>query len=494
MNHEPAATPRERLIEVLLEETLRPAGGAQSAITTPTAHRSPWLAAAIALLGIGVVGAVFASRVVEPAATQTQDPKPTQPWLRNVHPIRTQADWDAWAPQVDGVMLRLLRTSPGGTLETIDEATEYVSGPAARELAAKMPALSELPFAVADVDSENPPFAAWIAFESRGMQVHGFVRVWSQPTLAIGNVRASPPHEAWQQAVQLLFAKAAHRQEIAQGVVTTLEELVEVPASARAIRCPPPRNGSLLRHLGRFRDLEHLELVDFSGVLDGRPISIPLPELPTTLLSEMMALPKLEHLRVSALLLHTDERLAELAQLPALESLHIDGNLGGGMQARGSFTAMGMRGLARKLVALELDGAVGPTDLLEPLLEAGLLRQLVITCERGGVWSPELLARFVRLPTLTRLGLRGTGFGDAHLQALAGSKLTWLRLIGTEVSAAGLAHLPTGLLELDLRRQPDVDAEAILAVTTRLPGCHIRQPGEPDDAPWHGAVLKPNER
>jgi hypothetical protein len=84
MTDEPMLEPRERLLEVLLEETFRRPLHADSGSVAASAQprRRPWLAVAVALLGLGAVFGVFVLR--HESADQDaplQDPLPrSQAW------------------------------------------------------------------------------------------------------------------------------------------------------------------------------------------------------------------------------------------------------------------------------------------------------------------------------------------------------------------------------------------------------------------------------
>lgn len=471
--------PRERWFEVLLEQAFAPAVNQHAAYIAT--RRSYWLAAAIALLGVGVVLGVVALRNQE--AVQAQDPQPPAPpkhsWDGNAVSIANQADWDAVKDKVDRVVLRLLRTRPeDGAVEEIAGATAILTGPEGRAFAALVPPIGSQP--VDPTATESPRFDAWLAFEISGRRVHAFVRFSDQPTLAVGSRRTEDLPEAWQQALAGLLAKASHQWHIARGAVQSLDELAQVPEGARAIRCPEPPSGSFAKLLGRFTQLEHLEFAPFTTNLGaGQPISLQLPERPTTAFVELQALPKLRHLRIPSSMLD-DERAAELARLPALTSLRIDGAIGFGdavkIGSRGGITVTGMRTLANKLDAIELvDGDCAP-ELYEPWIAAGRLRKLVLF---GDALAPELLARLASIPTLRELGLGSVHWTDAHMRALAGSRIEVLRLEYTEASIPGLLGLPRSLRLLDLRRQQFTErADPRLEAT--LPDCRILRPGQTD--------------
>lgn len=477
--------PRERWIEVLLEQALRAPAAAPVARSARSFSR--WLAAAIALLGVGVVFGVVALRRAAAPDVPAQDPQPPaapqHSWDAHAVPITSQADWDAVKGKVSGVLLRLLRVRPAdGAVEEIEAATAYLAGPEARAFVDLVPPIGAQPFDPAV--AESPRFDAWLAFEVEGSRVHAFVRAFDQPTLAIGNRRTNDPPDAWQQAVSGLLVKAGHRWEIARGAVRSLDELEDVPTTAKAIRCPETPNGKLAQYLGRFAQLEHLEFVPFQTNLGGgQPISIQLPERPTTAFVEMKSLPKLRHLRVSSGMLD-DERAAEVAQLPALTSLRIDGAisltdagvLGGKVAIRGGLTIAGMRTLAKQLDALELVSSDLVPELYEPWLDAGRLRKLILF---GDAVAPELLARLARIPTLRELSLGGVKYTDAHLQALAGSRIEILRLEYTEATVAGMLELPRSLRLLDLRKQTSRE-ESFRRLEATMPGLRVLRRGETD--------------
>jgi hypothetical protein len=495
MNGDDVVEPRERLVEVLLEEALgsRPASAPGRTFAAP---RTRWLAAAVVLLGAGVVVATALLR--RPGAegvAPAQDPVPPPPARAVVNPepfvvdfhelqITSQAEWDAVLPRITAVNCWLLRAGTRALAGTERAAaTVRYTGAQAMKLAKLVPPVGTNAF---DVDrAEAPPFDAWLAFEVGDKRVHAFVRLHDQPTLVLGRRRAASLPEALQRELVTMVVAAGRRLQVAHGMVSSLDELADVPADAKAIRCPPPPNGSLERHLGRFRELEHLEFVITTNLGAGQPISIPLPELPTTLFDEMKALPQLRHLRCNGALLNSDERVRELVALPQLRSLRLDGMtagvLGGTLGVRmGGATVDGMRLLARRIEKLELVDCEVPAALLEPWLEVAQLRRLVLF---GDAMPPELLARFARLPTLAELGLGGVAWTDAHLQALDGSRVTVLRLEHTEVTTTALRRLPRSLRRLDLRRQKFAESPFRM-LETYLPDCNILRPGDadPDDA------------
>ena len=502
MNGDDVMTPRERLVEVLLEEALRgrPAAGAPP---LRTAGRLRWVAAAVVLLGVGVVvGTALLRPPVADGVAPAQEPRPQPPagaqvlpgpYLADFHalPIATQAEWDDVMPRITAVNCWLLRA--GARALNDGErglATVRLTGAEATAVARLVPPVGADAFDAQR--AEVPPFDAWLAFEVGEKRVHAFVRLHDQPTFVLGSRRAvSLPTDLLQELVTMAAA-AGKRLQVARGVVSSLDELAEVPADAKAIRCPPPPSGSLQRHLGRFTHLEHLELVfgTFTTTLGaGEPISIQLPEVPTTLFDEMHVLPQLRHLRCNGVLLNHDDRIGELLALPRLTSLRLDGMDAGvpgatmGVRA-GGVTKDGMRRLARRIEALELVGCELAPELLEPWIEAAQLRRLVLF---GNALSPDLLARFARLPTLEDLGLSGVGWTDAHLKALTGSRLTRLRLGPTVVGVAGIQDLPHSLRLIDLRRV-DPASPTLQVLLRRLrgehPDCRILGPADldPDDA------------
>jgi hypothetical protein len=476
------AEPRERLVEVLLEDALRSVSDEQPAAAPPRS-RSFWLAAAIALLGVGVVIGVVALRKGEASpVAPAQDPQP-QGHSWNVHavPVTSQADWDAVLPHVTGVFCRLLRPVAGGCgVEEIQEANAYLSGSEASAFARLVPPIGTQAF---DSErAESPRFDAWIGIEIEGRRVQAFVRLYDQPTLAIGSRRTEALGDAWQQAVAKLVVQSGHSLEISRGAVQSLGELEGVPSTTKAIRCPPMPNGTLAKHLGRFTQLEHLEFA-FTTNLGRSPIAIQIPDSPTTLFEEMKALPRLRHLRVMSGML-ADERAAEISRLPNLVSLRIDGRLsscdagvlGGKVVVRGGITAAGMRTLAKKIESLELVDASPTPEMLEPWLEAAQLRKLVIF---GDALPPELLARFARLPTLRELGFGGVAWTDEHLQALAGSRVEILRLEYTKATSTGVRQLPRSLRLLDLRKQK-FEESGWRPLENGLAECRVLRAGDSD--------------
>lgn len=467
--------PHERLFDVLLEEACRASREDRDrARESAPAHRR-WVVAAIVLLGVGLVVAIaLLHRPDVGDAAPAQDTAPRRSsWHGNVIPITCQADWDPIPAQVTGCMLRLVRTGPQGQLEEVEAGTDYVGVPVARQLASLVPAISDTPFDVAAV--EAPPFDAYVNFEANGQRLHGFVRLWDQPTLVLGSRRVTSLPDGLRQELVKMHGVASRRLLAARGMVKTLEDLEFVPTMAKAIRCPPTPNGTLERHLGRFQQLEHLEL----GV--GQPTPTASPEIRTALFDELKVLPKLRHLRCSGALLDSDDAARALAALPHLTSLTLVGPMvlrgavDGAAAARG-LTTDGVRALAREIDALELVDVDAMPALLEPWMAAGRLRRCILF---GDALSPELLTRLARLPTLEELGLGGIAWTDAHLQALDGSRIVRLRLEYTEVTSAGIRRLPRTLRWLDLRRQ-DFEESPYRTLETNLPECSILRPGERD--------------
>lgn len=501
MNGEDVAGPRERLVEVLLEEALR-ATAAVVPARPSAALRGRWLAAAVVLLGIGVVVATALLRAPDASGmTPAQEPVPHPPSRAVVNaepfvadfdalPITSQAEWDAVLPHITAVNCWLLRSGSQATVGSDRAlATERYTGEQAIELAKLVPPIGASEFD--DRRAEVPPFDAWIAFEVGAKRVHAFVRLHDQPTLVLGRRRAPSMPEALQQKLVTMAVAAGRRLQVAHGVVSVVDELADVPTTVKAIRCPPPPKGSLERHLGRFQQLEHLEFVftTFTTNLGaGQPISFQLPEVPTTLFDELKVLARLRHLRCNGALLNSDERVRELVALPQLRSLRLDGMAPGVLGAMGvrmgGVTEAGMRLLARRIEALELADCEAPAALLEPWLEAAQLRRFTVS--GNTVLPPELLARFARLPTLEELDLAGREWNDAHMAAIVGSRITRLRLGHTAVSAAGIRELPRSLRLIDLRRVDPASAtlQVLLQGLRGLhPDCRILGPADldPDD-------------
>lgn len=482
MNHELADDPRDRLVDVLLEEALRSAS--QRAAIAPgiaaphgSSLRARWLAFAAALLGLSAVVATMLLRE-EPGSVaplqQPQDPAnpPTPPpWQRDAIANVTPAQFAELIPQLRWLRLHYTTGAGSGSdvIVALEDATKV------QELAALLPASMLAPPAAA---APGQPEGLWLAWElADGRHVPAFVqrRIESTPPHAMTLQPAMPP--ALEDAVTRLHKQAAQQLRLQQGIVERVEELAKVPTTVTSLRCPMPSRSDMPA-LGRLRNLTHLTLLGVAAP-DAGMLGAALPELPMRFAADLAALPKLQHLQLLAAF--CDDRAAgELAQLPHLVSLRLDhtakGVRGGlGMSGPGRITIEGMRTLATKLTALELHGLPQSDAVYELFLsQAQLQRFACFDCEL----PPALVARFARLPTLRELGL-GPCTGE-HLAALAGSRLEQLELANVTAAAADFAALPKSLRELDLRRSGLVAAEFGEALGKQLPQVAIRWPGTAD--------------
>jgi hypothetical protein len=298
------------------------------------------------------------------------------------------------------------------------------------------------------------PWDTWIAFElADGRHVDAFHRTGTR-TLDLFPLRIVDVGEAVVSRVGELVRTAAQNLRISLGIAENKDQLARVPATARAIRCWPPDNGSAASLFARFPQLEHLELTHTYSLGTG-PISIQVPNFQTTVLRELQLVPHLRHLTIPGYMLD-DERAAELAALPKLTSLRVDGPFGRPASpgnpagAKTTLTTTGLRALAAKLTGLEVVVPNLTVVDFEPFVAAGKLQALTLF---GGPLPPATLARLARMPSLTNLSVGGIGWTDEHLRVLADTKLSALRLQHTNATIDGLLQLPRSLRLLDVQRQ-----------------------------------------
>lgn len=494
MNHELADDPHDRLVDVLLEEALRPSSSRAAIVTMPTqpplaGTRARWFALAAALLGLSAVVATMwlreEPRSVAPVQ-QPQDPAnpPTPPpWQRNAIANATPAQFAELIPQLRWLRLHYTTgAGPGSDVMVALEDTTKVQA-----LAALLPASMLTPPTAA---APGQPEGLWLAWElADGRHVPAFVqrRIESTPPHAMTLQPAMP--QALEDALMQLHTQAARQLRLQHGIVERVSELAELPTSVTSLRCPM-LSRSDMPALDRLRNLTHLSLLGVAAP-DAGMLGAALPEVPMGFAADLATLPKLQHLQLLAAF--CDDRAAgELAQLPHLVSLRLDHSVKGargglGLSGPGRITIDGMRALAAKLTALELRGLPQPDAVYELFLsQAQLQRFACFDCELP---SP-LVARFARLPTLRELGL-GPCTGE-HLAALAGSRLERLELANVTAAAADFAALPKSLRELDLRRSGLAAAELGEALAKLLPHVAIRWPGLPD--PTELPELAPTKR
>lgn len=462
MNHELTDDPNDRLVDVLLEEALRAPSSRAAVVTLPTqpplaGTRARWFAPAAALLGLSAVVATMLLREPQRAVApvqQPQDPAPSPraPWADDKRIVITKdAELRALAPEFRRMRVRMLTPTADGVSRRAIPGAETV----VEESDAVLAFVASLPSGdvwLSGVDGPLP-WDTWIAFElADGRHVDALL-INGRRSMDFQPMRIVDVGEVVRARVDELIAEAAQNLRVSLGIAENKDQLARVPVTAKAIRCWPPDNGSVNSLFARFPQLEHLELTH-TYALENRPTSIQVPSFQTTVLRELQVVQHLRHLRIPSYMLLDDVRAAELAALPKLTSLRVDGGFGRPLRSGNpdgtTLTATGLRALAAKLTALEL---VAP-DLtivdFEPFLAAGKLQALTLF---GDPLPPAMLARLAQMPSLTTLSFGGIGWTDEHLRALAGTKLTALRLQHTDATIDGLLQLPRSLRLLDVQRQ-----------------------------------------
>lgn len=485
MNHELADDPNDRLVDVLLEEALRASSSPAAIVTMPTrpplaAVRARWFAFAAALLGLSAVVATMLLREAPHGVAPVQQPQdpapsPSEPWADDKRVVITKdADLRALTPEFRRMRVRMLTPGADGSRRRPIPGAETVveDADAVRAFVASLPQAD-----VGLMKTDGPmPWDTWITFElADGRHLDAFLmnrsrRMDFHPTI-IHDVG-----EAVRGRIDELIAAAAQNLRISIGIAENKEQLARVPATARAIRCGPPDNGAVQDLFARFAQLEHLELTH-TYTLGSGPIAIQPPNHQATVLRELQIVPNLRHLRIQGYLLGDDERFADLAALPKLTSLRVDGPFP--RPARGS---PGLRALAAKLTRLELVAPSLAADDLDPFVAAGRLQTLILF---GDPLPPTTLARIAQLPSLTTLSLGGE-WNDDHLRALADSKITVLRLEHSDATIDGVQQLPRSLRLLDLQRQGFMPKQRE-ALAGRWPASIAVGPGfaaEPADSPF----------
>lgn len=468
--------PHERLVEVLLEEEFR-----RARMVSPRRQNSRWLAAAVVLLGLSVVGGVMVLRGGGDAGVvPVQDPQPAPKEPETVV-LKTHAEFLALADQVRRVRLQVAQSWQGGfvglrdAVATIDEpqlVRSFVAG--IQEGTGGLD--PELVAAVvrnqpASIGVKRLAPDAQVTFElGDGRVIHGAAD--SQiPTFGLTGLHETQPAGPFRSQLQALHAQALTNHRIAHGDTKSFEELARVPATATAIRCPQPPPGTVERHLGRFAQLERLHLELAWNLSNG---ALTVHGTTPIRLDEFSALRHLRHFQFPGNGL-VDADAAALARMKNLTSVRIDGGLG-------DLSEVGARTLVRNLEALELVGVRNAEVVLGAAITTPRLRKLTLArIDLPAELFAQLLAALVAMPTLVELDLGAGCWTDLHMAMLLKAKapLACLRLQCTEVSTLGfgsLVALPS-LRELDLRRtrlQPDALAELEKA----LPNCRIRRPGE----------------
>lgn len=495
MNHELADDPNDRLVDVLLEEALRAslqrAVAAAPVAPQGTTVRARWFAFAAALLGLSAVVATMLLREAPHGVApvqQPQDPTPSKsaPWADDKRILVIKdAELRALAPEFRRMRVRMLTPGADGISRRAIPGAETVveDADAVRAFVASLPPADDGMWG-----ADGPlPWDTWIAFElADGRHVDAFHRTGTR-TLDAFPLRIVDVGEAVVSRVGELVRTAAENLRISLGIAENKDQLARVPATARAIRCWPPDNGSAGSLFARFPQLEHLELTHTYSLGTG-PTSIQVPNFRTTVLRELQLVPHLRHLRIPGYMLD-DERAAELAALPKLTSLRVDGPFGRPASpgnpagATTSLTATGIRALAAKLTGLEVVVPDLTVVDFEPFVAAGKLQALTLF---GDPLPPATLARLARMPSLTTLSFGGIDWTDEHLRVLAGTKLLALRLQHTDATIDGLLQLPRSLRLLDVQRQ-GFTAKQREQLAGRWPAAIAVGPGfaaEPADSPF----------
>ena len=217
--------------------------------------------------------------------------------------------------------------------------------------------------------------------------------------------------------------------------------------------------GDGLKHfqgLGRIREAR----LAGSGITDERLAELAmLPDLETIVLQKtavtdaglrhLAGLSKLENLAIRPAPGVTDEGLSHLGRLPNLRSLELTG-------APGVTDVARLGGTMAGLESLHVIGSGMTDDGLAGLKEMKRLKHLQI---QGAKVTDAGLANVSALGSLESLSLNGTELTDAGLEAVRGlSKLRTLKLQKTKVTDVGLARLEglTHLTDLDVSLNPAV--------------------------------------
>lgn len=468
--------PHERLVEVLLEEEFR---GRRAVHAAPTGRGpSRWLAAAVVLLGLCVVGGVMTMRGggADPDhAVPVQGPTPPATPQEPAKPLKVtkSAELAALLPLVKRVRLQVAqRWRPD--FVGLPEATTVIDDPeSVRAFIALAPTLADGPSMVLDV----PGASLRLSFElANGTLLHGGVAI-DNHVFWVSELEATPLEPgAFLDLVTDLYFKALANYRIAHGITQSLAELARVPATAKSIRCLPLPPGTVMKHLGRFSQLERLDL-EITTTLGSGPQAITIPA--PIRIDEYLALPNLRHFHFPGNGL-VDADATALARMKNLTSVRIDGGLG-------DLSEIGMRTLVTNLDAIELVSVKNGNAVVRAAIAAGRLRKLALFDVE---LTTDEFAALVAMPTLRDLDLTGIWWQDNHLAQLLAAKtpLERLRLRSTEITAAGLRTLTAApsLVELDLR-QAGLRTEALddlqKDLQQRLPNCRIRRPGEPNDDP-----------
>lgn len=252
------------------------------------------------------------------------------------------------------------------------------------------------------------------------------------------------------------YRRTQQRLRAAHGVAGSLEELRELPAGTRRVRCPCLTPPQARAELPRFHALEHLELVAQG-----------LSQLPGAEVVDVLTrLETLVSLSLPARAL-TDAEVTRLRVLPRLVALELrDAFPPGALTGKTLSELPHLRALSLVRCPLTADG-------YRALARAPALQELHLEAGVDAASSPMgALAILPSLPHLVRLRLTGGAFGDTgNLAALAQTKLEALSLAHTACTQEGLAHLAhlASLRALSLRdTQLGAGSSASLAALTQL--------------------------
>ena len=476
MNHdELASDPHERLVEVLLAEELR-AARARSA--PPRAASTRWLAAALVLLGLGVVVGVAVLRDGHgdaDSAVPAQEPESVV--------LTKHSEFLALTKDVVRVRMEIAKTwepnfvAAEGAIAVLEDAQQV------QAFVAAVPKLEDGPGGFRTRDGSPLRDGARVTLDLRdgrvlrGITHFGEGKLFWLPALYPAQLEPGPLLDQ----LNSLHAQALANARIAHGIAFSFEELARVPATAKAIQCPPLRPGTVAQHLGRFPQLERVDQVLATSLRTSGRIAIDLLAVArltefVARLAEFAALPHLRHLRFAGADV-TDADVADLPKLRTLTSVRIDGGLG-------QLTDRGHAALVRGLDALELISVENGNAIVRAAIAAGRLQKLALF---GVELTTAEFADLAALPTLRELDLTGIWWKDSHVAQLLAARtpLTRLRLRSTDITAEGLRQLAamTTLRVLDLRSE-EVRSEALAALQHAMPECRILGPGAPPDDPW----------
>jgi len=442
-----------RLLDVLLEEELGRAPGSVRTAPPPRPRPSRLLAAALLLLGLGVVGGVLllrsgagntAAPAIEQPLQQPQDPQqPKDP---------QQPDPTVAAPKDLAELRQLL-----AQVRKVTARCQYLSTMTSHSIA-----FAEDPLIVAEID-DAATLALWrsellastytaanataisaslaLRFDlADGRMLGGGAIIAPKYSLSLGLAQQFEPTAELQGLLRHACRQAEQNGRRARGDVADIDELRALPATSRRVRCPCLT-----------RDLAHAELPRFSALENLAFVRLGLCQLPHgDIVAAIAGLRTLRALSLPAGALDADD-LRVLATLPLLTELELDGELT-------EPTAAALSSFAERVTVLRLGSVEVPLAALAAASKLVHLEELRIT---GPVPTElDLLASF---PRLRHLELLSPGLGDHQLAALLATKIESLRLEGTKVTAGGLAQLAAlpSLRELAVRDSDLDEVEAL---------------------------------